>query len=110
MGTRSPIGEFEQLVLLAVMRQDDDAYGVTIKKEIEEQTGRASSRGAVYTTLDRLEAKGYLQSQLGDPLPQRSGKSRRFYRVTDEAVLALQEASRSLRNMWSGLEATLGER
>ena len=87
----------------------DAAYGVPIRREIENRTGRAMSRGAVYTTLDRLEAKGLLGSWLGEPTPERSGKAKRFYRVEDAGVEALKESRTALRSMWTGLETVLGE-
>ena len=109
MGDKSPIGEFEQLVLLSVLRVGDDAYGVPIRMEIERRTRRPVSRGAVYTTLDRLESKGLLSSRMGDPTPVRSGKAKRFYRVERVGIRAVRDSGRALRNMWNGLEAKLGE-
>ena len=73
------LGEFEHLVLLAVLRVGEDAYAVPVRAEIESRAGRAVSRGALYTTLDRLEQKGLLRSRLGDPLPERGGRARRYY-------------------------------
>jgi hypothetical protein len=69
------LGEFEQMVLLAVLRLRDDAYGVTIRAEIAKRTGREIARGALHTTLDRLEEKGCLRSRMGDPTPQRGGRA-----------------------------------
>jgi PadR family transcriptional regulator PadR len=109
MGGNSPIGEFEQLVLLAVLRVGDDAYGVPIRQEIEKQTRRPVSRGAVYTTLDRLEDKDMLSSWMGDPTPVRSGKAKRFYKVESVGIGALRNSGKALRKMWNGLEAQLGE-
>ena len=109
MGDKSPIGEFEQLVLLAVLRVGEDAYGVPIRQEIEKQTRRPVSRGAVYTTLDRLEDKGMLSSWMGDPTPVRSGKAKRFYQVERSGIEAVRNAAKALRKMWNGLEAKLGE-
>ncbi len=109
VGDHAPVGEFEQLVLLAVLQIGDSAYGVPIRNEIEHRTGRTVSRGAVYTTLDRLEAKGLLGSQLGDPTPERSGKAKRYYRVESSGIEALKESQKALRSMWTGLEAVLGE-
>ena len=109
MGTTSPLGDFEQLVLLAVLRLRQQAYGVAIRREIEERTGRAVSRGAVYITLDRLEEKGYLSSVRADEPAPRSGQARRYYRVEPEGIAALETAHAALRSMWTGLEARLGE-
>jgi len=109
MGNATILGEFEQLVLLAVLRLGDTAYAVTIRREIERQTGRAVSRGAVYTTLDRLENKGLLHSWMGEPQPAPSGKAKRFYSVEPEGIEALNEAREALRRMWTGLETVLGK-
>jgi DNA-binding PadR family transcriptional regulator len=109
MGNATILGEFEQLVMLAVLRLGDGAYAVTIRHEIENQTGRTVSRGAVYTTLDRLENKGLLKSWMGDPQPEPSGKAKRFYSVEPEGIEALNEAREALRSMWAGLETLLGE-
>src|SRR3954467_11292118 len=74
-----PLGEFEQVVLLAVLRLGDDAYAVSIRDEIAECTGRDVARGSIYITLDRLETKGYLRSRLADPTPERGGRAKRYY-------------------------------
>src|SRR5437763_9323287 len=75
------LGEFEQIVLLAVLRLGDDAYGVPIRREIEKRGGRKVTVGALYSTLDRLEAKGYVSSWFADPTAERGGRSRRYFRV-----------------------------
>lgn len=106
MARKGPIGDFEQLILLAVLRLGDDAYGTPIRREIEQRTGRKVARGAVYTTLDRLEDKGLLGSATDDVSPDRAGK--RFYRVEQPGIVALREAAAAVRAMWSGLESTLG--
>lgn len=97
------MGEFEQLVLLAVLRLRDDAYGVRIRQAVEEGTGRDVSAGAVYTTLGRLERRGYVTSRVGETAPERTGQRRRYYRVEPEGAAALQRAYESLRAMASGL-------
>lgn len=103
------LGEFEQMVLLAVLRLRDDAYGVAILREIEARTARRLSRGAVYVTLDRLETKGYLRSRFADPRPERGGRSRRYYRIEAAGIAALKHSGRALARLWSGLEPVLGE-
>ena len=102
------LGEFELVVLLAVLRLGDEAYGVTIMREIEERSGRSPSRGAVYITLDRLEKKGYLRSHFADPTPERGGKAKRYFKIQPAGVKALRESGRALSGMWSGLEQVLG--
>jgi PadR family transcriptional regulator PadR len=109
MGTTSPLGDFEQLVLLAVLRLRQQAYGVAIRREIEQRTERAVSRGAVYITLDRLEEKGYLSSVRADEPAPRSGQARRYYQVEPEGLQALEAAHAALRSMWKGLEPLLGK-
>lgn len=97
------LGEFEQLILLAVLRLGDDAYGVTIRREIEECGGRESSLGAVYTTLDRLEQKGWVESRLSDPTPERGGRSKRLYRPTAQGIEAVRRTQETFRRLTKGL-------
>jgi DNA-binding PadR family transcriptional regulator len=101
------LGELEQIVLLAVLRLGDEAYTVPILEQIEAQTGRKVARGALYTALDRLETKGCLRSRVGDPLPERGGRARRFFTVTPAAVRALKSSRLALMRLWSGLESIL---
>jgi PadR family transcriptional regulator len=101
------LGEFEQLVLLAVLRLGDRAYAVTIRQEIEERTGRSVSRGATYVTLDRLEKKGYLASRLGDPTAERGGRSKRYYELRPVGGAALRESWTAIRKMWEGMEPVI---
>ena len=98
------LGEFEQLVLLAILRLDDHAYGVPIRAEIREHTGREPAPGAVYTTLDRLEDKGLVRSQLGDPTPERGGRAKRYYTVTAKGVHLVTRTQRALQSLVAGVE------
>jgi PadR family transcriptional regulator PadR len=107
MPAASTLGEFEQLVLLALLRLGRDAYGAAVTLEIEAQSGRAVSVAAVHTTLDRLEHKGLTRSRLGEPTPQRGGKRKRHYEVTPAGVRALQHSMGALRRMAKGLEGLL---
>jgi PadR family transcriptional regulator, regulatory protein PadR len=102
-GTPS-LGEFEQVVLLAILRLGDDAYGVTIRDEIRKRTDREPTPGALYTTLDRLEDKGLVTSRMGDPTPQRGGRAKRFFRVSAIGVEAVARAQRSYRRLLEGLK------
>src|ERR1700720_50187 len=104
MATRDYLGEFEHIVVLALLRLGDRAYGVTVRQEIEFRTNREVSIGAVYATLDRLEAKGYVRSRLGEPTPERGGRSKRFFRVTAKGVFAVNRTHRALHNMIEGLD------
>lgn len=101
------LGELEQIVLLAVLRLGDEAYAVPILEQIEAQTGRTLARGALYTALERLETKGCLRSRLGDPLPERGGRARRYFTVTPAAVRALKQSRLALMRLWNGLESIL---
>ncbi|MEZ5318276.1 MAG: PadR family transcriptional regulator [Vicinamibacterales bacterium] len=97
------LGEFEQLLLLAVLRLGDDAYGVTVRRAIEGATGRRVSAGAVYTALGRLEARGLVTSTPGDTVPERTGMRRRYYRVRPEGARQVHRAIRHVRAMSDGL-------
>ena len=108
MDLTTPLGEFEQLVLLAILRLGASAYGVSIRQEIVTYARRSVSPGALYTTLDRLEKKGALTSEEGAPTPERGGRAKRFYSVTQAGRGQLVEAQRSFQRMMSGLEL-LGE-
>ena len=103
MPGRDYLGEFEHIMVLALLRLEDRAYGVTVRQEIELRTHREVSIGAVYATLDRLEAKGYVKSRRGDPTPERGGRSKRFFRVTAKGVAAVNRTQRALRSMTEGL-------
>jgi len=110
--TRTPppvLGEFEQIVMLALVRLGPDAYGATVTAEIETRGGRGVSVSAVHTTLERLEQKGLVKSRVGDPTPQRGGKRTRHFAVAALRMKALQASYRSIRNMADGLEDLLGE-
>lgn len=104
MARREHLGEFEQIVLLAVLRLDEDAYGVPIRSEIEKRTGRSLTVGALYRTLDRLETKGYLSSSFSDPTPERGGRSKRYFSVRPLGLRTLQASRDALAAMWEGLE------
>jgi PadR family transcriptional regulator PadR len=101
------LGDLEQIVLLAVLRLGDKAYAVPILEEIEAQSGRKVARGALYTSLDRLETKGCLRSRLGEPLPERGGRARRYFTLTPAALRALKESRLALRRLWRGVESLL---
>jgi len=101
------LGEFEQLVLLAILHLGDDAYGVAIVDAIEERTRRKVSRSSLYVTFDRLEAKGYLASELRAGDESRGGKLRRYVTVTAQGMMELSESRTTLLEMWKGLEPVL---
>lgn len=97
------LGEFEQLILLAMMRLGDEAYGVAIRDEIEREAGREVTLGAVYTTLLRLEDKRLVTSRLGDPTPQRGGRRKKYYRPLAAGQRELAASIKALRRMTRGL-------
>ena len=102
--THQGLGEFEQLVLLAIVHLGDDAYGIPIVEEIARRTGRSASRGSVYVVLRRLEQKGFVSSWMSDPTPERGGKARRYVKLEPEGARALSDARQTAELMWQGLE------
>lgn len=104
MARREHLGELEQIVLLAIVRLGDEAYGVPIRLEIEARTGRALTVGALYRTLDRLEEKGYVSSAFSDPTPERGGRSKRYFKVRPLGLRTLRATRAALTAMWDGVE------
>lgn len=102
--SRDFLGEFEQVVLLALMRLGEDAYGVPVRQEIEKRTRRAVTVGALYSTLDRLEEKGLVTSRFSDARPERGGRSRRYFKVSAAGVKALERTRLAFAAMWDGLD------
>jgi PadR family transcriptional regulator PadR len=93
------LGQFEELVLLALLRLQENAYGVPIRREIAVRTGRDVSVGALYTTLDRLERKGYVSSHMGDPTPERGGRAKRYFRIEAPGERALNHSRETVARM-----------
>ena len=109
MAKREAPGQFEQVVLTAVLTLGDDAYGVSIFKKAQELVGpRSISLGAVYVTLDRMEDKGYLTSWLSDPTPERGGRAKRRYKLQPPGETALQESAATARRIWDAIAGALG--
>jgi PadR family transcriptional regulator, regulatory protein PadR len=102
-------GEFEQMVLLAVLHLGKGAYGVPVLDEIRQRTDRAVLRPAVYVALRRLERKGLLESRMGEARAERGGRARKFYAVTDTGLEVLRTARRDWLSMWDGLQGVLDE-
>jgi DNA-binding PadR family transcriptional regulator len=100
MRNRGYLGEFELLLLLAVIHLGEEAYGVPISRELELHRGKDVSVGSVYAALERLEAKGLVSSSLGDPTPERGGKAKRFFRITREGLRQVHETRRLLTKLW----------
>jgi PadR family transcriptional regulator, regulatory protein PadR len=103
MAKGETLGEFEHLVLLAVLRLADDAYGMRVRREIAGRTGRDVTIGAVYATLERLEAKGLVVSRMGEPTSERGGRAKRSFLLTGAGVEALNRAQESLLSMLDGI-------
>jgi DNA-binding PadR family transcriptional regulator len=101
------LGEFEHIVLLAILRLEEDAYAIPIREEIETRTGRSVARGALYTALERLESKRCLRSRMSEPLAERGGRSRRYFTVTPAGLSALRTSRQALLQLWKGLESRL---
>ena len=101
------VGELEQQILLIVLRLGDDAYANPIGEMLAAAAQRRVGRGALYTALERLEAKGCLRSTMGEPLPERGGRARRYFSVTAAGMRALRESRRVLLGLWDGLESKL---
>lgn len=105
--TNGFLGEFEQMVLLSIMRLEDGAYGLAVRDEMTAVTGRTPSSGSLYTTLDRLERKGMIESREGDSAGERGGRPRRYLTVTAAGQEALRHSRAALLALWDGLEANL---
>jgi PadR family transcriptional regulator PadR len=105
MARREHLGELEQIVLLAILRHGDEAYGVPIRLDIERRTGRTLTVGALYRTLDRLEDKGYVTSAFSDPTPERGGRSKRYFKIKPLGMRTLRASREALTAMWDGLES-----
>ena len=106
-GSTSSLGEFEQLLLLAILQCDAEAYTVPIRQVLQEKAQRDVARGALFTTLDRLEAKGLVRSWMGKPLAIRGGRPRRYFEVTPRGITALQTARARVATLSRGLESVL---
>ena len=102
------LGSLEHLVLLALLRLGPEAYGMTVRREIEGRTGRSISIGAVYTTLERLEAKGLVSSYVGEPTAARGGRAKRHFRILAEGEEAVRLSQDAIRRMSRGLAPDLG--
>jgi len=109
MSRRGYLGEFELMVLLALIRLGDRAYGVPISREIEQRSGREVALGSVYAALERLEEKGLVTSRLGDPTAERGGRAKRYFRLTAHGLGDVRETQRALQSLWRGLPELDGE-
>ena len=108
--SREALGNFELMVLLAILRVGEDAYGVPIAREIEDHSGRQAMLGSVYAALERLETKDLVASAMGDPTPERGGRAKRYFRVTAKGLREAQDTQRTLVGLWRGLPQFHGGR
>ena len=104
------LGNFDLMLLLALLRLGEDAYGVTISQELEQHTDREVVIASVYARLERLQERGLVTSRLGDATPERGGRAKRFFRITSAGIREVRDARRSLMNMWKGLPELKGEK
>lgn len=109
-GRQTYLGEFEQVVLLAVVRLEAEAYGTRIRREIEARGGRSVSIGAAYATLDRLVDKGYLRARDAAGTADREGAARRYFSITSAGIAALERARALQARMWAGIELRRGRK
>jgi PadR family transcriptional regulator, regulatory protein PadR len=100
--------DFELMILLAILRIGENAYGVPIAAEIEQTGGRVVLVGAIYTALDRLEETDLVASSFGDPTPERGGRAKRYFRVTAKGLKAVKDTQRSFTALWSGIPELKG--
>jgi len=108
MAKREFLGGFELLVLLALIRIGDEAYGVPISEAIEESSGKEVAMGSVYITLERLEQKGFVSSRLGEPTAERGGRAKTYFRITAKGLREVRQARRTLMNLWQGVPQLQG--
>jgi PadR family transcriptional regulator, regulatory protein PadR len=106
--SREALGNFELMVMLALVRLGDTAYGVPISKAIEKSTNREVLVGSVYAALERLEGKGFVTSQVGDPTPERGGRAKRYFRTTEKGLRQVRDTRGALIKLWQGIPALQG--
>ena len=105
---RASLGEFEHIVLAAILRLRSGAYGMAIRREILDRTGQDASIGALYTTLERLKTKGFVSSHMGEATPERGGRRKKHFEITASGIEALEASVERLRNIWDGVLPTPG--
>ena len=110
MKTGHHLSDFELIAMLVLLRLGEDAYGVPIAREIEEQTKREVKLGSVYATLERLQEKGFVVSELGEPTPERGGRAKRYFRVTRQGMRKVRETRQTLIRLWQGVPELEGGR
>jgi len=109
MGEHSFLGEFELMVLLTILRLGDEVYGVPLARELSQLRGREVSAGSIYAALERLEAKGLISSTLGGSTPERGGRAKRYFHVTDQGLRTVHQTRRVLSQLWKTLPSVRGD-
>jgi len=110
MAKGDSLSNFELMAMLVLIRLEDEAYGVPISQEIAKQTGRDVPVGSVYATLERLEEKGLVKSEVGEPTPERGGRAKRYFAVTGKGLRVIRETQRTLIRLWKGLPQLEGRK
>ena len=110
MGNPNPISNFELMVMLALIRLGDEAYGVPICEEIESHSGHDVALGSVYAALERLQDRGLVSSRVGEPTAERGGRAKRYFKVTGKGMTVVRETQRTLTSLWQGLPRLQGKR
>jgi PadR family transcriptional regulator len=110
MLSRTHLGEFELMVMLALLRVGESAYGVPIARQIEDSTGREVGIGSVYAALERLGRKGLVSSSVGDPTPERGGRAKRYFHVTKAGLHQVRKTQKALLTLWQGLPQLEGDK
>jgi PadR family transcriptional regulator, regulatory protein PadR len=110
MANPNAISNFELMVLLALIRLGDEAYGVPISQKIEEHSGHDVALGSIYAALDRLQARGFVSSSVGDPTPERGGRAKKYFKITGRGTKVVQETQRTLISLWKGLPKLEGSK
>ena len=109
MGRRNYLGQFEFMTLVAMMRLEDDAYGVAIAREIERASDRDVALASLYLTLGRLEANGLIEAKRGEPTPERGGRAKTYFKITAKGIREVRDARRALMTLWNGVPELTGE-
>jgi DNA-binding PadR family transcriptional regulator len=105
MSNREYLGNFETMVLLALLRLEDDAYGIPILNELEEKSGRSITVGSLYAALDRLERKAYVTSWWGEPTAERGGRAKKYFKITAAGLRELRQTQETFIKLWHGIPA-----
>ena len=108
MPNPNAISNFELMVLLALIRLGDEAYGVPISQEIEEHSGHGVALGSVYAALERLQDRGFVSSAVGEPTPERGGRAKKYFKITGKGMKVVQETQQTLTRLWKGLPKLQG--